>query len=413
MKVLNKNRLISIFRNLLVTCIMFAAETAGAESTKFYTASELRGSVLTRGPNSAYWSQVKDGARLREGQIIQVTSGSAVTLAEWGGIVGSIDTGTKVKLRISSPMIARLTADLLRGVKVSEYFLEKNYDQGTTAISASAEEFSFSDAWNRISSVVTGRRSTPQQNSLADLEKQGMALSMAANKIKLLSPGMNSVFQSDAWPMEIKLVWVSVPLKDVNYAIYMWPAAEARGQPLAVSRDSFYTVPLQKPGIYMVQVSTLDKFWQSSAHAVHALSPSKELVKSSGGKSTVAPRMSVVSAYPPDRFVVATGDPLKPLVFSWQLNETFRNQKVSLFVRKENGELLKSLSTSLSQAELVLPEGRYVWSLVSEGKERLIDSRSVVVLSPAAGDKTSKNLSVLMQLIGGGQTSTLVLDSGL
>lgn len=400
----------------LVALLLFPAHASpvSAAAAPLYTARHVQGVVLTRAPNAPRWRAVAEGARLVEGQIIQVTSGAAVTIETriQGKALGL--KGDRAQLTLTKPIVARLTSDLLRQVKLSPFFTTKAPAAEPAAAPVADAPLALKDAWERVAAILTGipPAEAPSPN-LAELEREGMALGVSARRLRILVPMSNSVLQTSDWPAELKVVWVRPPGAPRRYLVYAWNAGSARGSPRALSRREFHTVKLDHPGTYFIQVTTADGAWQSPAHVVHAMPPGASQTTSDNDLSRVETTASVTLVYPPEDFILSPQASTGAVTFTWALATPWSAPSCILKVSQEAGPEVRELRTSATVASLTLPPGRYIWTVSQAGSRRQSERRHLEIFDPGAVRTTADRLQVLRRLISGGRSATIAFVGGL
>jgi hypothetical protein len=245
-----------------------------------------------------------------------------------------------------------------------------------------------------------------------------MALGVSAKRLRLLAPVANTVVQSADWPIEMKVVWLrpkDAP-KTMRFQVRAWRAGDARGAPVAETRQDFYSVKLKRAGTYFVQVTSADGRWQSAAHAVHALEPMARRVAGVVGRTGVidvsATPLALVS--PPERFMAVGKTASETIFFAWDLKSTGTSSEFELLVENvDTGKEARRIKTTSSQATIALPPGRYRWSVVFPAASFRSAERSLDVVDPSLTRTSADRRELMRGLIRDGKSATVVLDDGI
>lgn len=411
MKLVDAARLVLCVLVFLATNFAQAGESVVAPEP-VYKAARVTGTVLTRAPTAPRWMSVKVGTVLREGQLVQVTNGAAVTLVEQSASKAVGLSKDKVQITITRPMVARLSRDLLRKIKLSPFFL----DRANAPVPGERKEdlaLTLRDAWNRLAAIVT---SLPPPEApvieLSELERRGIVLGVSAKRIQLVAPVANAVVQSDGWPAEVRIVWMKPPKRSLEFLVYVWHADKPRGAALASTKRDFYTAKLAEPGPYFVQVTSADGSWQSVAVPIHAVAP-LEVVSAAGAAAQGIP-VSIAEAlsakYPSDGLLT----PVSPsLVFSWQMALERKEPEFEVRISDIEGKLIKSLRSKSDTVATKLAPGKYAWSVSLAGTSFTSSVNQFEVLAADAMNSRAKRRQLVQQIISSGRDGAIAFDDEL
>lgn len=379
-----------LFALSLVISASLMAPPSVASTVKLYKASKVNGRVLTRGSNDARWSRVVEGSLLREGQIIQVTDGAQVTLDDWVRAEEGHTNGERVQLKLTQPIIARLSQDLLRKVKTTTHFMDKvaSATAGPTSNGTDEQPLSLSDAWNKVSTVFTGKAPIAPMPDLNQLAKEGMAMGVSAHKIRLLAPATNHVIPAVAWPVELKIVWITPPEKKLRYHVYVWPVAQPRGEPIAVTTTDYMKAPIKSPGAYMVQIMSHDQAWQSQAHAFHVILAGKSQVAGQDSSQIMSKNDALAVSYPPENFNILSTSPTVDQTFAW-VYDAPANQKTNFILEiiEKNKSQKRTFRSVTNFASVPLVAGSYLWTVRLEGSDLKTEPRYLQLLNQNKSNK--------------------------
>jgi hypothetical protein len=395
-------------------CLFGGTDVVAAKS-RFFQVRELTGTVWTRGPNHARWQRSWEGQLLTEGQLIQVTRGAAVTLIEATPNKLAQELGERIQIRFTQPLIARISPDMLRSVRVSTYFVEDRGGLVADSMKIVDVKMALSDAWQRLTAVATGRIARVSKTTLVDLAKDGVALGSAARKLTMLAPVTNAVVESREWPVDIKVVWRHPEKQRLKYLVYCWPAGSPRGGPVGTTDRDFFTVQVLKAGVYLTQITSGDGSWQSPAHVVHAIVPQKSLsAKVKGGTVYSHTKTEILRAsYPPDNTTLIRGNEHSGVVFVWEADSLRSSDAIVLNILAANGQLIHEEQSRANQVTVPLAPGRYRWYISTNQGGSRSTQRSLVITGREALSGNLSKTELFRNLLDEKRNATLVLSDGL
>ncbi len=390
-------------------------DVAQSATPTVFKVLKVEGSVLTRAATSARWYQVREGRFLPEGQLIQVTANASITVENRYNLKAAGVGADRLQLTLTKPIVTRLSSDLLREVKLSTFFV----DQVNAVAPPTAEIFppplTLKEAWTKLVAMVSNIPPPDlPQISLAELERQGMALGASAKRIRLFAPTANSVVQSAEWPLEVKMVWDNPKRAPMKFYIYTWPSNSPRPAPVAATRQDFHSIKIPRPGTYFVQVMSDDGIWQSDAVAIHALVPLDQNVAAGGvNASELKSKAALTLRYPPDQFVVASQRSPLAMTVSWNFETSGPNPFFEASVKDSLGKLVRVIKTKATEASINLDPGRYVWSVAVVGTNFRTTNRQFEILRPEESSSTIRRRQLVRRLISTGHDLTVILDEGI
>jgi hypothetical protein len=403
---------------LLVAWTVLVASPGAAVEPVVYHVRSIAGVVLSRTPTTARWRKVRKGDLLLEGQLIQVTSGAAVTLEERSRRRVAGMGKDRVQLTLTKPIVARVSSDLLREVKVSTLFVAKPTFGAARAEKVENVAFSLEDAWKKLAAIVTSiPPPEPPPPDLVELERQGMALGISAKRLRLLAPVANTVVHGSDWPIDLKVVWMKPKdaSKTLRFHVYAWRAGSPREAPVAETRQDFYTVKLKRAGTHFIQVTSTDGRWQSAAHAVHAMEPLARGTTNGVGRSEVIDVSDTLALLsPPDRFMAVGKAASETIFFGWDLKSAAASPEFELLVKNvDTGKEERRIKTKSRHTAIALPPGRYRWSVILSAAKLRSAERSLDVVDPSLTRTSGDRRVFLRSLIKGGKSATVVLEDGI
>jgi hypothetical protein len=353
-----------------------------------------------------------------EDQLIQVTAGAAVTFEERSAKRVAGMGRDRAQITLTKPIVARLSKDILREVKVSTLFIETPPVNAASIDKVEDEPLSLSHAWEKVAALVTN---IPPPDApppdLKELERQGMALGISAKRLRLLAPAMNTVVLGEEWPVEVKVVWMrpTVASTNMRFHVYAWPAGSARSAPAAETRQDFYTVRLRRPGAYFVQVTSSDGAWQSMAHSVHAAEPAERATAKRGRAAQVFDASEIVPLEsPPDHFMVVGRSAPEAITFAWSPHTPVGEAAFELSIANaDTGKEVRRHKVTAYQVTIPLPPGRYLWSVGQVGARRRSDERALEIVDPKRVQTIGDRRALMRQVIRSGKSAAVALEDGI
>lgn len=403
------------FKLLLCILLSYCSVAHGA-TVMVYKIRNVQGVVLTRAPTSARWLLVRKGASLVEGQLIQVTKGASVTIEEQSTRKVAGVEKDRVQLTLTKPIVTRMSRDLLRQIRLSTFFVDRATSPSTTLPEIAAPPLTLMDAWERLAAMVANIPPPDMPPAtLAELERQGIALGVSAKKIHIISPSSNTVVQATDWPAEVRVVWAKPPSSVMRFHVYAWRAGSPRGSPVGETRQDFYTVRIQRPGTHFIQITSADGTWQSMAVALHAVAPMDRKVVDASAKSSgnIEVTEALALRYPPNGYVLASQASPARLNLVWDLEMPWRDASFEVSIKDASGKDVQKIVTRDSEARLSLRPGRYSWSVAVAGSKFRSVTRRFEVMNPEASKTKEQRRQILRTLISSGQDVTLQMADGI
>jgi hypothetical protein len=165
-------------------------------------------------------------------------------------------------------------------------------------------------------------------------------------------------FQTLRWSLPVFL-HLETSLKDTQYKIYLWEDSSERQKPVATAPGHSYTIKVPKPGSYFLQIESIDGQVKSAPRRffVDAMSHSTKSVVSEIMQKNIA---SVSLLFPEDNHLIATGDEMIPVRFSWRYRTRLYSDW-ALFITSDSGKVIKiPVSNKMSVIVDLIP-GSYKW----------------------------------------------------
>jgi hypothetical protein len=391
--------------------------SASQEFTRQFRASNLTGSVWTRSPHGTGWFRVGEGQHLREGQLIQVAIGAAVTFTELEFVRGTRSPQRRIQLRISQPMIARLASDMLRPVRLNTYVVNTSELVHQTSQNLAKLSFDWKDSWQRLSVILTGRSPVVDRKTLETLAKEGMALVAGAKPLNILSPVSNTLLTSQVWPIDTKVIWRHPQNESLDYYVYIWPAGSQRGSPLGSTREDSFNIQLMKPGIYVVQVTSHNGEWQSPGLVLHGFTPPKKSITAQD-KAILGEEDGVILTpkIPGENTTIIMDDREESIDFAWEYRGSpFHGDLFHLVILDQEGRVIFDRQTRSQQLEVVLAAGRYRWFVQSLSGGRTISSseRMLEMVDGRIFNPSKRYQEIIKRALSEKSMATILFTGGL
>ena len=224
--------------------LFFGFRASAAPAFLTFTPQSVSGTVLYWTPSSGRWLHVREGVPIPEKTLVQVGEASQLILRIDSQNGFPDRPGKSLEADINTPMVFRLERDLIRSAKINRQVF-KNYklDSESNAV---------------VSSVFGKIMNANFREAFADIPGKGK------NRIKVNLPARDNHIHLNELPAMLPVSW-EIMNKDADpeVQILMWPEGEDRGPPVSITKDSVQTIPVFRPGAWLLQVASLD--WKSKS----------------------------------------------------------------------------------------------------------------------------------------------------
>lgn len=336
--------------------IVFCCEANAATKALTFTPKKVAGSVYFWTTDSGAWKRVRQGIPLAEKTLIQVGDGSQLLLviASQSGFADR--PGNTLEADITTPMVFRLERDLLRSAKINRkvFTIQDIKSESKGGAKSAFGKLLRGDFHEANSDVVEGGK----------------------NRIKVNFPGKDNHIHVEGFPAVILACWELLNMeRQSEVQVLIWPEGEDRGPPFAVTRSSVLSVPVLRPGVYNLQIASLD--WKAKSvvrrFSVHAQ-------KSKADEEIVLDGPTDGFIYAADRFPVN-------VPFSWR----FKNDNIpvngdfEVVVAPENPvegkETIYRVTRSQSTVLTFLKPASFFWFVRDVTRRRHFSGESEVMVS--------------------------------
>jgi hypothetical protein len=352
-------------------CLTALADSPSTPQTKAqaqslrtgFVVSNIKGTVVARGPISTQWRQVAKGTFLPDFHLVQITRDASLAMyraevdpsSKKARRIGSENSG----ISISTPAIIRVGPDFLRKIDLSRYFIDE-MPKLSGATEHEAIPWYMDEAWKRVAAILTSRTEKAQTGVATDLLAATGAGAMGM--ITILTPRSGSFQTITESPTEVNVAWS--PSRDTqdpstSYKVYVWPQGEERKDPAAITTAESYRVKVQKSGEYLVQIESSDGKSRSIANRIFLGNGKQpEIAKDAPEVDHYAATLS----RPVNDSVLWTSAQSAPVRFQWNLFSPSDQELMVLIKRGADVVVYDRVGHRLSTSYLLAP-GSYSWQL--------------------------------------------------
>lgn len=329
---------VTLFSNAIAFGLFFLFDGCAFAAPAFltFTPQSVSGDVLYWTPSSGRWLRIREGVPVSEKTLVQVGEDSRLVLRIDSQNGFPDRPGKTLEADISTPMVFRLERDLIRNVKINRQVF-KNYELD-------------SEAGAVVSSVYGKIINANFREAFADIPGKGK------NRIKVNLPAKDNHIHLSELPAMLPVSW-EVLNKDADpeVQILLWPEGEDRGPPVSITRDSIQSIPVVRPGAWLLQVASLD--WKAKSVVRRFYVHIRESTRQN----------QIRLSSPPEDFIYAGAHFPMRIPVSWE----FTNQGIpghhdfEVVVKPEgNGErkqMIHRVSGSQSTVLIFLKPGKFTW----------------------------------------------------
>lgn len=322
--------------------------------------TESSGDIRVARPLSAEFFPVRPGLIVPDGSLLSVGDNAAVTIEAEDNLRREGLGIKKTRVQIRVPIILRLGRESFRRIAMDPRLLS----QFSSKIRRPVEESEaalrkMSDAWRQMAAMFSPDNGVDEEVIKQIVEalnkgkkKEDVGISVLQGKIDFVTPNDKQLLLTDNLPTGVKLMWQrekAPPLDLAKYDIYFWRQGEPRTQ-YAQSKGNKYSVVVEKPGTYFMQVQSSDGLYRSKVRVVQ-IELANEVLKDKAKYSdrsrdeaitaTLSRRMRALA---PDRNLLWYGDGRWPIFeFEWSRPDVCTMNVVYEFIvtDKDDKEIYK------------------------------------------------------------------------
>lgn len=295
----------------------------------------VAGDVSFSKPLSGEFRLGKTGQIIPDGSLLRVGDEGMITLEAEDNLrrVGMSIKRTRVTIR--RPIILRLGRESFRRIVMDPKML-KQFD---SKIRRSADENEgllrkMSDAWKQTAAILSPDTSFDEKTLRQIVEalnkgkkkEEDVAISVMHGKIDFLTPNDRQILLTDKMPTDLKIMWQreEAPTLDLmQYDLYFWKQGESK-EMHGSSAGNKYSLVVQKPGKYYMQVQSSDGSYRSKLRAIqidiakNVLKDKAKFADKGRDEAITATLSRRIRALAPDRNLIWYGDGRWPIFeFEW------------------------------------------------------------------------------------------------
>lgn len=370
-----------LMRIFFLISILVKTNLVQAEPSYYYKANEVIGTIWTRSPHDTRWLKIKVGQHLLEEELIQVTKDASITLQQHVVSEKKNNKRGRTLLRLSRPIIARISNEMLREIRITSYSFPDKKEVPPTKSIIDDFKLHITDAWERLAISFGVRPPVGGENLLKKLAEDGMSMGSFTKRLEIIAPVTNSILGAFTWPTDLKIIWRHPPSEHLTYYVYLWPAKSPRRAPSGKTDQDFFTIQIPEEGVYMVQVTSEDGSWSSPGHVIYANAPAVLSNKKTNNKTLQQKIDKIQARYPPDQTTFFVLEATKKKIdFVWETEEFFEPTTFLLTILTLDGKLVYKERTNKTQVSLDLPPGRYQWYVANEKNHSTSKHRLLTLL---------------------------------
>lgn len=334
-----------IIKKIFLSFLVFGSVEGSARDTGrislraldlvYFRVLAVSGGVYFSKPLSGEFRLAKPGQIIPDGSLLRVEDKGNVTIEAEDNLrrVGMSIKRSRVSIRI--PIILRLGRESFRRIVMDPKMLSQ-FDSKIRRSSNESESVlrKMSDAWKQMAAILSPDTSMDENilRQIVDALNKGkkkeedVGISVLHGKIDFVTPNDRQLLLTDKIPTGIKIMWQRESSPDIDlmeYDLYFWRQGEPK-EKIGVSKGNKFSVSVQKPGKYYMQVESTDGVYRSKLRAVQvelAKDALKDRAKYSEKGRDEAIRATLsrrIRALAPDRNLVWVGDGNWPIFeFEW------------------------------------------------------------------------------------------------
>jgi hypothetical protein len=320
----------------------------------YFRVLAVSGGVYFSKPLSGEFRLAKIGQIIPDGSLLRVEEGGAITIEAEDNLrrVGMSIKRSRVSIRI--PIILRLGRESFRRIVMDTKMLSQFDSKIRRSASESENAFrKMSEAWKQMAAILSPDTSVDESilKQIVDALNKGkkkeedVGISIQHGKIDFISPNDRQILLTDKVPTGLKIMWQREKAPEIDlmqYELFFWRQGEPK-EKQGISIGNKFSVSVQKPGKYYMQVQSTDGVYRSKLRAVQ-IELSKDILKDKakfsdkGRDDAIRATLSRrIKALAPDRNLVWVGDGNWPIFeFEWSRPEICSLKVVYEIIVKDN-----------------------------------------------------------------------------
>lgn len=336
-----------------------AKQISGSLGDFGYVVRNVSGDVVARDSLAGGWRGVKVNQFLHDQTLLQVGDASSITLqrsSRSGKREIKPVSGLGSELHLATPMVARLGEGLVRPIKFSKNFIQNEF-QDELAKERMEDNKVFSESWKRTVDFMTFKMNRPKDDS-KDPRISG--------QLDVTFPGQSPFFELEKGSIDIDISWVDRRKnKSSSYRVYAWKKGDEKGAPVGVSSSKGFTLSINEPGDYLIQVETGDGKLLSKPIDLYVSDDSTKKQLKDGVESSAEELVKLLA--PSDSHIFSDSGGVVPIRFVWRFLVNTDSPLVLVIRRGEEVVHQESIEDNLSTA-VALPAGVYYWQVKKRSK---------------------------------------------
>lgn len=366
--------------------ILVASSAMAAESLAFmpskYIARDVVGDVKVWTPFAPYWRRVVSDRLLPVDSLVSVGYASRVVIEMKGNAsIGDIQ-GDRSSLSVGVPLVFRIEPGLYRKVKLKSFFLDRLPEIPKVDLPDDGKNplehlySSFREAYERFSAFLVEEGGARAKPSIMEAEALANRINagLVARKLDLILPGDGKMVIASAMPTKVECYW-DRPVEDARqFAVYFWKPEVERSAPIAITRDTRYTLTAFEEGSYFVQVASVDGRFMSPVRMLHVALLGSDTVEvaEDGTKRRTQTIYGIETVAPPDGYQVVSSKDSATVTFAWEpgTRDRLDADYVLVIVDEKRREFARQRTRDV-MTSYVVPRGKYHWhvELVAAGQD--------------------------------------------
>ena len=398
-------------RHLLLSCLAVTSSDCLAKSDRpislssvgvtIFKVTETSGDVKIARPLSAEFLPAYQGLIVPDGSLLRVAENSSISIEAEDNLRREGFGIKKTRIQIRVPIVLRLGRESFRRISMDPRLVSQYSSKVRRPVEDSEIALrKMSDAWRQMAAMLSPDNGMDEEmikqiiKALNKGRKQeDVGISVLQGKIDFVTPNDRQLLLTDNLPTGVRLMWQKekAPALDLSkYDIYFWKQGETRTK-YGQSQGNKYSVVVEKPGTYYMQVQSSDGLYRSKVRVVQ-IDLGKEVLKDKAKfsdksrdeaiKATLSRR---IRALAPDRNLLWYGDGKWPIFeFEWSRPDICSQNVVYEFVVTDKDEKEVYKRTLNKQKHQWRPPRDFVGTLFWQSR----------VIGCMAADKQSIRLEV-------------------
>jgi hypothetical protein len=335
-----------------------------------FHAVHKEGEIWIMPPLGSDWQRLR-AESFEEGSLLRLKPGASIELKQSGRDLSSAEV--EARLRIAEPLIVRVDRHIFKELRYKDYVLDGLWAEGETQEKEASTQpiLHFMGAYVRhLLSIETTQELPPLK---ADPQKESLESAQKISNLPLLSPGQDSLHFISEKTAEIPIYWQS-PDDLKQFKIFLWPAGDIKREPLATVQGHRYLLSIRKPGVWRLQITSVDHQYRSEVlrlmvdRPLAAIPPDEPLAKQFS-KAKLKVSQSMQFQYPPADLTLQTESSKADCLFIWSDRDGLRvGEEYKLYVQLEKAGKPLKIATQESFAKLRLAPGRYHYFVTKQNR---------------------------------------------